>query len=193
MRTSVLREDDIRARRYAISRRGSGSHLMSFAHARARGWPVESLEFVEVGTLQGAVNAFREGSADVFFWEKFMTKPLVEAGEFRRVGEFSAPWPAFVVCVELQCWAQHGERVERIVAEALLQASKFKSAAGSAARIEQAYGLSAADAREWLELTEWSKSVSVDPAMLAETADVIVAAGAIERPPVIVPLPRQRR
>ena len=71
---------------------------MAFVHARSQGWPVEQLAFVTVGNLAGAVEAFAAGAADVFFWEKFMTKPLVDAGKFRRVGEFTAPWPAFVVC-----------------------------------------------------------------------------------------------
>ena len=92
-------EADLRGARYAISRLGSGSHLMAFVHARAKGWPVEQLAFVPVGNLGGAVDAFAGGTADVFFWEKFMTKPLVDAARFRRVAEFTAPWPAFVVCV----------------------------------------------------------------------------------------------
>src|SRR5215471_18997266 len=52
--------DDLRGRRYAISRRGSGSHLMSFVHARERGWPTVDLELVAVGTLQGAIDAFAQ-------------------------------------------------------------------------------------------------------------------------------------
>jgi hypothetical protein len=68
--------------RYAISRTGSGSHLMAFVHARAQGWPVERLTLVMVGNLDGAVAAFAAGRADVFFWEKLMTKPLVDSGRF---------------------------------------------------------------------------------------------------------------
>ena len=79
-------EAELRGARYAISRMGSGSHLMAFVHARAKGWPVEQLAFVTVGNLAGAVDAFAAGTADVFFWEKFMTKPLVDAEQFRRVG-----------------------------------------------------------------------------------------------------------
>ena len=86
--STLEREADIRGRRYAISRRGSGSHLMAVAHARHRGWSVADLQFVEVGTIQGARDAFASGAADVFFWEKFMTASLVESGEFRRLGEF---------------------------------------------------------------------------------------------------------
>src|SRR5262249_17334905 len=83
--SSIRAVGDLRGRRYAISRRGSGSHLMSFVHAREQGWPTADLDFVAVGTLQGALDAFASGTADVFFWEKFMTKPLVDSGRFRRI------------------------------------------------------------------------------------------------------------
>ena len=45
---------DVRGARYAISRRGSGSHLMAFVHAREQGWPLDALQLVVVGNLQGA-------------------------------------------------------------------------------------------------------------------------------------------
>ncbi|HJR69338.1 MAG TPA: ABC transporter substrate-binding protein, partial [Gammaproteobacteria bacterium] len=40
---------DVRGARYAISRRGSGSHLMAVVHAQAQGWSVAALDFVTVG------------------------------------------------------------------------------------------------------------------------------------------------
>jgi ABC-type nitrate/sulfonate/bicarbonate transport system substrate-binding protein len=186
-------EDEIRGRRYAISRRGSGSHLMSFAHARSRGWPTEQLVFVEVGTLAGAIEAFRTGAADVFFWEKFMTKPLVDAGEFRRVGEFSAPWPAFVVCVRLACWRAARERIERIVTDVFQRAAEFRHSPQTVTRIEHSFGLTAADAAEWLALTHWADAIAIDADMLDATADVLLAAGAIQVKPSIVPLGRRAR
>ena len=56
---------------------------------------------------------FASGNADVFFWEKFMTKPLVDAGRFRRVGEFVAPWPAFVVCASNSALASTSRSARR--------------------------------------------------------------------------------
>ena len=63
-------EADLRGARYAISRLGSGSHLMAFVHARAKGWPVEQLAFVPVGNLAGAVDAFAGGNARRIFLGK---------------------------------------------------------------------------------------------------------------------------
>jgi hypothetical protein len=52
---------------------------MSFVHAREQAGLPMILDFVVVGTLQGAIDALPSGQADVFFWEKFMTKPLVDS------------------------------------------------------------------------------------------------------------------
>jgi ABC-type nitrate/sulfonate/bicarbonate transport system substrate-binding protein len=170
-------EADIRGRRYAISRRGSGSHLMAFAHARECGWSASDLRFVEVGSLEGARAAFRESRADVFFWEKFMTKPLVESGEFRRVGEFAAEWPAFVVCVRRALMEARGPQILALIDAVLEQARAFAVSTDAPRLITERFGLSDTDAREWLRLTRWPAAVGIEPAMLARVSDVLTAAG----------------
>ena len=84
--------------RFAISRYGSGSHLMSLALAIEQGWTAEGRDFVIVDNLPGAIAAFAGGQADVFLWEHFTTAPEVEGGRLRRIGDFVSPWPAWVVC-----------------------------------------------------------------------------------------------
>ena len=72
--------DDLKGMTYAISRFGSGSHLMAFVDAKQRGWDVSSLKFHVVGSLEGSRKALKEGDADIWLWEKFTTKWLVDAG-----------------------------------------------------------------------------------------------------------------
>jgi hypothetical protein len=45
------------------------------------------LQFEIINTIDGAVEALTSGTADYFMWERFMTKPLVDKGIFRRVGD----------------------------------------------------------------------------------------------------------
>lgn len=172
-------EADVRGRRYAISRRGSGSHLMAFAHARRVGWPIDALCFVEVGDLPSARRAFAQQRADVFFWEKFMTQPLVDAGEFRRVGEFQADWPAFVCCARRDVWTTDGARVQALIESALACAHEFASLASAAHLVAERFGLALDDAREWLRLTQWAPAVGIDGAMLERVAGVLTDAGVI--------------
>jgi sulfonate transport system substrate-binding protein len=152
---------DIRGARYAISRRGSGSHLMAFVHAREQGWPLEALELVIVRNLAGASDAFATGAADVFFWEKFMTKPLVDAGRFRRVGEFVAPWPAFVLCVADTVDAEQRGAVARLLRLVLAQAAALAVRSDAAVLIGNRYSLEPRDVTEWLGTTRWSERVAV--------------------------------
>ncbi|HXS80287.1 MAG TPA: PhnD/SsuA/transferrin family substrate-binding protein [Gammaproteobacteria bacterium] len=172
---------EIEGARYAISRLGSGSHLMAFVHARAEGWGIERLTLVTVGNLDGAVTAFESGRADVFFWEKFMTKPLVDAGKFRRVGEFTAPWPAFVVCAPRALDDASRAALERVVAVVLDEARALRARADAAQLIAARYGLKSADAGEWLQTTRWSARVEVAPSDVAPACMALGALGVLPR------------
>jgi sulfonate transport system substrate-binding protein len=154
---SDLRQvEDLRGMRYAISRYGSGSHLMAFAHARQMGWPVGELKFVVVGGLDGAIEAFEQGRADTFLWERFMTQPLVDRGVFRRVGDFSAPWPAFVVCASATALRDKMADVSTALGAVFDEARRLAAASDTAAEIAADYGLSGEDAAEWLAVTRWA-------------------------------------
>lgn len=172
---------DVQGARYAISRRGSGSHLMAVVHARDQGWPADSLELVVVGNLQGAVDAFAAGTADVFFWEKFMTKPLVDAGRFRRVGEFAAPWPAFVVCASTAAMAMHGAAIAALVDCALAAAAELAASADAADEVAARYGLERADVTQWLRVTRWAPRVGIDRRTLEPVAEGLRAVGLVPR------------
>ena len=174
-------EAELRGARYAISRLGSGSHLMAFVHARAKGWPVEQLAFVPVGNLAGAVDAFAGGNADVFFWEKFMTKPLVDAEQFRRVAEFTAPWPAFVVCVADAVAGEVRAAILSAVALVLAEAQALRTAPEAAAVIAQRYELAAADVAEWLTVTRWSLGVGVATDDLGPACAALGSLGVLPR------------
>jgi sulfonate transport system substrate-binding protein len=167
--------------RYAISRTGSGSHLMAFVHARAQGWPVERLALVTVGNLDGAVEAFAAGKADVFFWEKFMTQPLVDAGKFRRLGEFTAPWPAFVVCAAGAIDDEQRAALGRALAVVLEEARALRGRPDAAHLIAARYGLAAADAQAWLRATRWCGRVGVAPSDIAPACMALGSLGVLPR------------
>ncbi|HUQ50991.1 MAG TPA: PhnD/SsuA/transferrin family substrate-binding protein [Gammaproteobacteria bacterium] len=172
---------ELRGARDAISRAGSGSQLMAFVHARSQGWPVDRLEFVVVGNLAGAADAFAAGSADVFFWEKLMTKPLVDAGRFRRVAELTAPWPAFVVCVADALRGAPRAAVARALGVVLHEAQALRSRPDAAALIAARYGLDARDVGQWLETTRWSTRVGVAQADLESACTALSSLGVLTR------------
>jgi ABC-type nitrate/sulfonate/bicarbonate transport system substrate-binding protein len=170
---------DLAAARFAISRYGSGSQLMSLALAEREGWPPESLRFIVVGTLQGAVAAFRQAEADVFLWEKTMTEPVVEAGDFGRLGEFAAPWPGFVVCATQSVLTARRGDVDTVLQRVGSAARTLAARADAAELIADRYGLAVASAAAWLPTTRWL-SGPTDPApALAAARRMLAAAGAI--------------
>jgi hypothetical protein len=154
---------------------------MAFVHARAQGWDVARLAFIAVGNLDGAVTAFETGRADVFFWEKFMTKPLVDAGKFRRVGEFEAPWPAFVVCAARALGAEQRDALARVVTIVLEEARALRKRADAAPLIAARYGIASADAAQWLESTRFSARVGVAASDIAPACMALGALGVLPR------------
>jgi len=172
---------DIRGARYAISRLGSGSHLMAFVHAQTQGWPVDALELVTVRNLAGAVEAFATGAADVFFWEKFMTKPLVDDGRFRRIGEFLAPWPAFVACVAEGVSAQKRAALGKLLAAVLNEAKTLVARSDAPTVIGQRYSLEPTDVADWLRSTRWAREAGIEVSDLMQVTSALQNLGLVPR------------
>ena len=73
------------------------------------------MRFSKVGNLTGAREKLANGKVDVFLWEKFTTQPLVDSGEFRRIGERIVPWPAFVVCARNEFLANNNVGIRQVL------------------------------------------------------------------------------
>jgi ABC-type nitrate/sulfonate/bicarbonate transport system substrate-binding protein len=165
--------------RFAISRPGSGSHLMSLALALARGWPVAAQRFVVVGDLGGAIEAFRDDRVDVFLWERFTTEPAVEAGSLRRIGDFVAPWPAWTLCARRAVWEKRRAAVLQLFAEVTSAAARLRRDPACASLIAARYGLRESAVVAWLERTEWVDGPVAPGQALKAAHGMLEAAGAI--------------
>ena len=98
--SSFQQISDLEHATIAISRFGSGSHLMAIVNAYNNGWDINNLQFKVVGDLEGGIEALKNGKADYFMWEYFTTKPFVDDTTFRRIGNCPTPWPCFVICCQ---------------------------------------------------------------------------------------------
>lgn len=151
-------EGDLKGKTVAISRFGSGSHLMAFVHASQKGWPLETLGFEVVHTLEGAVEALTSGKADYFMWEKFTTQPLVDREVFRRIGVCPTPWPCFVIAGTRDFTRQNGPVLKAILEIINSYTSEFKQIPSIDRTLSNRYGQELHAIREWLSLTRWSQS-----------------------------------
>lgn len=141
----------------AISRLGSGSHLMAIVHANNLNWNVDALKFEIINTIDGAVKALSEKNADYFMWEKLMTKPLVDNGVFRRIGECPTPWPSFVIAVSNSFLEKNAAAIKTMLAVINKKTKSFKSIEGIENTISSAFSLNINDVKLWLKDTAWSQ------------------------------------
>lgn len=144
------------SKRYAISRFGSGSHLMAIVDASERGWPTDDLKFEKIGNLDGARAALSKGDADIFFWERFTTAPYVDSGEFRRVGERRTLWPAFVILVRNEVLTERASDIKNVLEIINGSTASLMSSPEACKVISKRYQLKLGQVREWFSQTTWS-------------------------------------
>ena len=161
------------APRYAISRFGSGSHLMSYVDAHQRGWPLTDDQMVVVNDLAGAQRALTDGAADVFLWERFTTQPLVDAGVFRRLGECPTPWPCFAVAVHAERWPAQRAALGAVLDVVRRTTAAFMADADASARVAARYGLRPDEAAAWYAQTRWATAPDVGPDEVQPVADAL--------------------
>lgn len=149
--------EDIESGKVAISRYGSGSHLMAIVNAKTEGWDIDKLNFEVINTLDGAVEALTDGKADYFMWERFMTKPIVDKGIFRRIGDCPTPWPCFVIAVRNEVLEENNDTIGTVLDIINKATAKFKEIPDIDKILAKRYNQKTEDIKEWLSLTEWSQ------------------------------------
>ena len=166
--------ESLRGQRFAISRYGSGSHLMAFVNAHQMGWnPGNDLRFVEVGNLNGAIESFNRREAEGFLWERFTTQPYVDQDLMRRVGECPTPWPAFALAASERTLTASPDALTTLTRVINEVCAGFKARAGLVDTLAARYALAHDQVLKWLELTEWTSSRAVDQALLQAIIDTL--------------------
>jgi ABC-type nitrate/sulfonate/bicarbonate transport system substrate-binding protein len=152
--------EDLKGTKAAISRYGSGSHLMAYINAENNNWDLEKdLDFEVIKNLDGAVEGLTEGKADYFLWEKFTTKPIVDNGVFRRIDNCPSPWPCFVIAVREEFIENNGKDLKNILNIINNNTADFKNIPSIDKSIANRYEQKLEDVQEWLNITEWSQEL----------------------------------
>lgn len=176
-----LTADDLEGKIYAISRKGSGSHLMTFINANNRNWSIKNQQFIEVGNINNLINALQTHTADAFLWEKYTTKPYVDKQQIKRVGECKSPWSCFVIAASNQILAEYSGEVKDIM-QVIQQSCKMFMKHGYAADLlGWRYQLNYLDAEAWYKQTEWSTDNTVLREMLQNVLSTLVQVGILEQ------------
>lgn len=149
--------EDLKGKRIAISRYGSGSHLMAIVHAKQMNWDINQLNFVVVNTLDGAIAALQNNEADYFMWERFMTQPIVDQKIFRRIGECPTPWPSFLIVARKEFVKQNNALIKHLLEIINTTTSEFKHIPSIDRTLATKYNQKLEDIQAWLKLTQWSQ------------------------------------
>lgn len=177
---------DIWDKRFAISRHGSGSHLMAIVDANSKEKKIEKKQFIIVQNLEGAIQSLEALETDVFYWEKYTTKPYVDSGKLRRIGEYRTPWPCFVISATERAIAKKPEALIRMLRTIHDSCDKFMQDSNMVKLVSARYGLELADAERWYHSTEWAIHGWVSDKMLKSVvyhlikADIVTSQGARE-------------
>lgn len=149
--------EDLKNTKAAISRLGSGSHLMAFVNAQNQSWETANLQFEIINNLDGAVEGLTQGTADYFMWERFTTKPLVDNNTFRRLGDCPTPWPCFVIAATTSFIKEEKNVLQHILEVIHTYTSEFKMIPSIDRTISVRYKQQIEDVREWLSKTAWGE------------------------------------
>jgi ABC-type nitrate/sulfonate/bicarbonate transport system substrate-binding protein len=148
--------DQLKDKTFAISREGSGSHLMSFVKADQEGWDTKSLKFNIVGDVYGGLWALEHNKAQAFLWEKYTTFPFTEQGKCRYIDEVVTPWPCFVIAVREEILEKHKDILKSMCEIVNKKALEVKNDENSAEVISWRYKLQSGQVKNWLSETDWN-------------------------------------
>lgn len=165
----------------AISRYGSGSHLMAIVNAYNQGWDVSKLKFKVIKNLEGGIEALTNGEADYFMWEHFTTKPLVDEGVFRRIDDCPTPWPCFVIAVRDEILENNFEEVQKVLKIINAKTSNFKAIPNIDKTLAKRYKQKLEDIQKWLKITHWNSQKPITKNLITRIQNKMITFNVIEK------------
>ena len=165
--------------RFARSRKGSGSHIMAYVDAEQKSYSITETNFVDVGSIDGAVDAFVEDRADILLWERFMTQPYIDRGAMHRIAECISPWPCFVLVASEKFIKQNLELFP-IISETINESCiHIMDDPESVRNISDRYQLELEEVEKWYSMTEWQSSAWISSRMLGNVLNTLSRTGVI--------------
>jgi ABC-type nitrate/sulfonate/bicarbonate transport system substrate-binding protein len=174
---TIKEVSDLKGKTFAISREGSGSHLMAYVKAQQENWSLEKLRFNVVGDVYGGIWALNNGEAEGFLWEKFTTSPFVDQGKCRLLDEVLTPWPCFVIAVRSELLHSDEALLHEMVSVVQKEANRLKHLPNSAEQFAWRYALPQEQVQKWLEQTEWNYGQELAPQDFVKVVSELVNLG----------------
>lgn len=154
--SDTTKVDRLENQTFAISREGSGSHLMAYIKADQEGWDIDKLKFNIIGDIYGGLWALEHNEAQAFLWEKYTTFPFTEQGKCRYIDEVITPWPCFVIAVRNEIIEKYPEELKTMCTIVNQRAKEMKNHSQTVDIISWRYNLRRGQVKNWLIETDWN-------------------------------------
>ncbi len=172
--------NEIYKEKYAISRFGSGSHLMAKVDAFYSEQEIKESQFEVINNLEGALSSLENLETDVFYWEKFTTKPYVDNGLLKRIGEYPTPWPCFVIAGTDEIINTQYDLVSDTLRVIHLMNNEFMNLPEAVDLVSERYKQRKEDVLEWYQNTKWGTNTSLDYDMIKRVIFTLQKAGVLK-------------
>lgn len=168
---------------YGISRFGSGSHLMPIVDANAKGLKIKESQFKVIKNLKGALKSLTELETDTFYWERYTTKPYVDNGTLKHLGDYVTPWPCFMIAATDSIIEKEKEALQKLLKIIYFTNKQFMSSLTAISEVSKRYNQKLEDVENWFYATEWSTNSEVSEKMLHNVLHTLHFSGIIEGKP----------
>ncbi len=172
--------DDLKGKNFAISRYGSGSHLMTYVKAEYEGWNLSDLKFNVVGDVEACMQSLERNENQGFLWEKYTTFPYTEKERCRYIDEVITPWPCFVLAVPRNLEVDKLNNIKKMIEVVLQLAATLKTSEDVAELIAWRYNLRLGQVKNWLVETDWNYLCHDYQNELEKTVKYLVKLGLIK-------------
>lgn len=166
--------DQLEHQTFAISREGSGSHLMSYVRANQEGWDTSELKFKVVGDVYGGLWSLENNESQAFLWEKYTTFPFTEQKKCRYIDEVITPWPCFVIAVRNEVYEKHKDKLQAMCEIVGNRAAELKKNENAVDLISWRYNLRHGQVENWLNETDWNYSGVEYPLAFEKTISYLI-------------------
>jgi sulfonate transport system substrate-binding protein len=163
---SLKNHNQIFDRKFAVSRLGSGSHLMPIVDALLRDKQINDSQFIPIHNIDGAIESLGKNETEIFYWEKFTTKPYLVKGEMKMISEFISPWPCFVIAATDKIINANPELLSRVLKIIQKSSADFMKDKSALDLVKDRFNIMTKDAERWYHSTEWATDGWVSNKML---------------------------
>lgn len=173
-KSDIQTVDQLENQTFAISREGSGSHLMSYVRASQENWDTEKLKFKVVGDVYGGLWALENNESQAFLWEKYTTFPFTEQKKCRYIDEVITPWPCFVIAVRNEIYEHHKDELTKMCRIVSERAAELKKSENAVDLISWRYNLRHGQVENWLNETDWNYAGVEYPLAFEKTISYLI-------------------